>query len=81
MDLRFFCCWFGFGLGFLWGKESGFGDFGLFFFFYCCFVFGFVLGFIFSMEAQILFNESSGLCFCGISSELSFSDTRAQCIH
>lgn len=54
-----------------------FGNFGVF----CCFVFGFVPGFIFSKEVHISFNGSSVLCFDGISSELFYSDTRAQCIH
>lgn len=51
------------------------------FFWCCCFGFGFFLDFISSKEAQISFNVSGVLCFCGISSELSFSDTRAQSLH
>lgn len=66
MDLEFFVA--GLVSDWVFRGEGGvvFGNFGVF----CCFVFGFVLGFIFSKEAHISFNGSSVLCFDGISSEL-----------
>lgn len=78
MDLEFFCCWFGFGLGFFGGEGMVWGDFGVFFVGLFLVLF---LVLFFPRRPRYLLMDPVCFVLCGISSELSFSDTRAQCIH